>query len=221
MDLLNINLITTNSGIYLLINNINNHKYIGLAKNIRRRIRDHLNVSNNSNYQQYNTPLHQAIRKYGKNNFSLIILEEYNDYNLELLNKREQYWIKYYNTFLDNSHYNLTQGGDGTLGRKFSEQEKENKKKQMLEYYKTEKGQNKAKRHSLAMQGKNNPQYKQHSNGRSVLCIETGQVYPSAREAARNIGRAHTGIISTCNGKQQTCGGYHWQYYELDEEWVF
>ena len=47
-----------------------------------------------------------------------------------------------------------------------------------------------------------------------VLCVETGEVFPSAREASRQTG-VHRGHISSCyNGKRKTAGGYHWQKLE-------
>lgn len=43
-----------------------------------------------------------------------------------------------------------------------------------------------------------------------VVCLETGEVYPSVSEAERQTG-VHRQHISDClNGKRQTAGGYHW-----------
>lgn len=43
-----------------------------------------------------------------------------------------------------------------------------------------------------------------------VLCLETGVVYPSVREAERQTG-IHRPSISKClNGKRKTAGGFHW-----------
>ena len=55
------------------------------------------------------------------------------------------------------------------------------------------------------------------NNGRTttpkkVICVETGEVFSSIREAARYIGRANTNIIHCCTGKRELCGGYHWRY---------
>ena len=51
-------------------------------------------------------------------------------------------------------------------------------------------------------------------NTKSVLCVETGIVYSSTREAARQTGIRNTNI-SSCARKQygyKTAGGYHWKY---------
>ena len=64
----------------------------------------------------YNSKLNKAIRKYGGNTFSVTILEECNDKDL---NNREQYWIDYYDTYING--YNSTLGGEGSL--KYSDTE--------------------------------------------------------------------------------------------------
>lgn len=43
-----------------------------------------------------------------------------------------------------------------------------------------------------------------------VHCVETGEVYPSIREAARKTGAKN--IFWCCVGKRNTSGGYHWEY---------
>ena len=55
-------------------------------------------------------PLYNAIRKYGKNSFSISILED--DIPQELLDEKEMYYIDKYNTFREG--YNNTIGGGGT-----------------------------------------------------------------------------------------------------------
>lgn len=43
-----------------------------------------------------------------------------------------------------------------------------------------------------------------------VVCLETGEVYPSVHEAERQTGVYNSHISDCLNGKQQTAGGYHW-----------
>ena len=43
-----------------------------------------------------------------------------------------------------------------------------------------------------------------------VVCLETGEVYPSAREASRQTCIDRGNISSCCNGKLKTAGGFHW-----------
>lgn len=50
------------------------------------------------------------------------------------------------------------------------------------------------------------------AKGKSVLCIETGVIYSSTREAARQTGINNSSISKCCRGIQKTAGGFHWQY---------
>lgn len=43
-----------------------------------------------------------------------------------------------------------------------------------------------------------------------VLCVETGVVYPSIKDAEEAIGRQ--GVCHCISGRQKSCGGYHWKY---------
>lgn len=47
-----------------------------------------------------------------------------------------------------------------------------------------------------------------------VVCVETGVVYPSVREAERQTDIKWQNISACCNGKQKTAGGFHWQKVE-------
>ena len=52
--------------------------------------------------------IHRAILKYGKENFTVEVIEETDSTKL---NDREKYWIEYYSSF--KFGYNATTGGDG------------------------------------------------------------------------------------------------------------
>ena len=89
-------------------------KYIGqtiFSEEIRWK--DHVKEATNLNSNNYNTILNKAIRKYGKDNFQVIILED----NIEEdnLDEKEIYWIDQYKTYWkDGFHgYNMTRGGSG------------------------------------------------------------------------------------------------------------
>ncbi len=86
--------------IYLTENKINGKKYIGMCKS-----------THSNNYLGSGTTLKKAIKKYGKENFTRIILEECETF--EKLNNAEEYWIKKYNAVNSNEFYNLTSGGYG------------------------------------------------------------------------------------------------------------
>lgn len=98
------------TGIYCITNLINDKKYIGQSKTIEKRWNFHKTSSFNSLNSDYNNSIHQAIRKYGLDNFKFEILEEC---KVEELDEKEKYWIEFYQTFPPdlNKGYNLTPGG--------------------------------------------------------------------------------------------------------------
>lgn len=88
------------TGIYK-IENKNNHKcYIGQAIDINRRFKQHL--------RSFDSKVDYAIQTEGKEHFDFSIIEEC---EISVLNEREQYWIKYYNSY--EKGYNQTRGGSG------------------------------------------------------------------------------------------------------------
>ena len=96
-------------GIYKITNRINGKIYIGQSIHIEKRFRQH---QTESYYQgkHYNKILYQAIRKYGLENFTFEILEECSQ---DMLNEKEIYWIKYYDSY--NNGYNATLGGENNF----------------------------------------------------------------------------------------------------------
>lgn len=100
--------------IYMIKNLNNNKKYIGQTIDAIKRKNEHFMLLKNKKH--YNNFLQNAVNKHGINNFKFTIVEE----NIEKsnLNKREKYWIDYYNTF-GKRGYNLTSGGK--YNTKFSE----------------------------------------------------------------------------------------------------
>lgn len=52
------------------------------------------------------------------------------------------------------------------------------------------------------------------TRGKVIQCIETEQIYPSARDASRHTGIYQSSISRCCNKDYgfKTAGGYHWEY---------
>ena len=96
------------------MNKVNGHFYIGQSTRIERRFMEHFTPHNINNK---NTVLSRAFKKYGKDNFSLQILEICNP---EMLDQLE---IKYIERL--NPHYNMNEGGVGNKGHYVSEEMKE------------------------------------------------------------------------------------------------
>ena len=93
-------------GIYKITNKINNKIYIGQSVNIEQRFYTHCSDALN---KQDNNYFHNAIRKYGKENFYIDILEIC---SANELNEREIYWIKQYNSINKKIGYNSSIGGN-------------------------------------------------------------------------------------------------------------
>lgn len=97
-------------GIYKITNLINNKIYIGQSINIEKRINAHFAYAFSKGAKEYNTPIHNAIRLYGKESFKWEILKECTEEELDDL---EIYYISLYNSTDRNIGYNLTTGGFG------------------------------------------------------------------------------------------------------------
>ena len=52
-------------------------------------------------------------------------------------------------------------------------------------------------------------------NARQVVCVETGQVFQTVKQASEWAGVGDGNISRCCQGKIKTSGGFHWKYYEL------
>ena len=81
-------------GIYRITNTINGKIYVGQAKNIFIRVRDHLNASRiKNNKSRYNYVLYKAVNKYGEEHFIADVLELTLSDDLLTLNRYEYYWF--------------------------------------------------------------------------------------------------------------------------------
>ena len=54
--------------------------------------------------------------------------------------------------------------------------------------------------------------------GRPVMCVETGRVFNTAKEAAQHLGLAPSVVSRVLSGYARTAGGYHWEYIDTEEE---
>lgn len=91
--------------IYKITNTINGKSYIGQTiQNVKERFYQH--CATKCSKAVLDMAIHRAIKKYGKSNFTVEVIEEVDSTNL---NDRERYWIKYYDSY--NNGYNSTKGG--------------------------------------------------------------------------------------------------------------
>ncbi len=96
--------------IYKITNKINNKIYIGKS------------LYNKEEYLGSGISLNNAIDKYGKENFVKEIIETCE--NQKILNEREKFWIKKYNSTNRKIGYNIAEGGNGGNTRQGYDEEK-------------------------------------------------------------------------------------------------
>ena len=104
-------------GIYKYENKINHKCYIGQSIDIERRQYNHKSSVYNDKANDYNSQFHQAVRKYGFDNFNYEIIATLSpeEYSKELLDQMEKFFINYYNSYTNG--YNATPGGDENPNR--------------------------------------------------------------------------------------------------------
>ena len=95
---------TNISGIYAIVNKINNKRYIGSSKNIKHRWKQN-HIPSLKFQNHHNRHLQSSWDKYGENNFYFEILEECPK---NILLEREGYWIEKYRSWEREYGYNLT-----------------------------------------------------------------------------------------------------------------
>ena len=112
--------------IYKVTNEINNKVYIGKTIDFVKRKSAHLRCSRNESYFVF----HKALQKYGEDNFKWEIILKDKESNLS---DREKDFISEYDChYLNGYGYNMTLGGDGTLGFRHSDEYKRNLSKKMI-----------------------------------------------------------------------------------------
>lgn len=69
--------------------------------------------------------------------------------------------------------------------------------------------------------GRGCPECRKKSIGKrfskQIRCIETGIVYESMAMVEKEMGIGHSHISMCCNGKQDTAGGYHWEFVDAND----
>lgn len=210
--------------VYIHRNKSNNKVYIGQTcqpLNIRWR-------KNGTGYQG-STKFWHAIQKYGWDNFEHKIIAK--NLTKEQANELEKAMIKFYNSTDNDYGYNIQSGGnDHSMTQETKDKISQTKlsqhnhismeqRQQMQKLYKgegnpffgkkhTEETRKKMSQNHANVKGGNNP------NAKKVLCIETGIIYASAREAAEAVERSKSAITNCCSGLSNTCANLHWKWLE-------
>jgi group I intron endonuclease len=107
--------------VYLIINNINNKKYVGVThRGYLKRYHEHLRCAKNGR----KSVLYDAMRKYGIQNFSVCLIES--NISDDEIQAKERYYIEYYNSiYINRNGYNMTVGGMGMAGYRHTDRAKQ------------------------------------------------------------------------------------------------
>lgn len=108
-----------NSGVYKIINLVNNKVYIGSSNKLTKRKGYHFwQLKNN---KHYNSILQNSFNKHGILNFRFEIIENCNEENcIEI----EQLYINHFESFNPKNGYNICRYAGSVLGKKLSEETK-------------------------------------------------------------------------------------------------
>lgn len=210
--------------IYKITNVINQKMYIGKTSQTPS-IRWSQHVSSalvSPNVKDYNFLLHKAIRKYGKENFTLQIVEEVAD---TLMSARETYWIDYYKTCIlteegKTKGYNMTFGGEGSVSINY---------KEVHDLWDLGYGSRKIAQsmncHNASvvkiLSSKSNFSTKDNilrnrPNNKTVYCFDSdGKLiaeYDSIQLASETIGLDRSMISKCCSKDKRSAGGYFWSF---------
>jgi group I intron endonuclease len=204
--------------IYLIINKENGHKYIGqTTQAMNKRWQQHIVESRKMSQK----PLHRAFRKYGIDKFTIKEIDECDEH---LLNEKEEYWIKHYNTFESADGYNATSGGDKVV---FNEETKTKISEKLSNIERTSEWveniktslKEKAIRESWGCLTDKNRGNGKHSGLRvQGIHIETGEMkeWENARIAAADVAgdpNKNSNILLSAR-KGYKCYGYKWKILE-------
>lgn len=209
--------------IYKATNIINNKIYIGATKHtLESRKNGHLKQAfSKTKRKGY---FQRAILKYGIENFKWEVIDTSDNYQ-ELMIK-ENYWVKFYNSF-GKDGYNSCEGGGNTTGYKFSE-ESRLKLSRAAKTYVKEKNGFYGKTHSKELKEKwskerkgrklegewlKNIQQARKKRCKKVINIDTGEIFNSIGEAQQKY-NLKNGISNVCKGIKKTAAGQRWMFYE-------
>ena len=201
--------------------------YIGItSKDVKERWGYGQGYRNNEHFWR-------AIQKYEWKNFEHTIL--YENLTKSQACEKEKELIAFYKSTNSEYGYNHSVGGEsGSNGIKHSPEtiekirksntgqkrsietrERIRKAKTGVKY-----SEEASRKKSIALKGRKfSDETKEkigRSNGKTVVCIETGQTFYSAIQAAAHFGLSKSAVWYAIK-KGQTCKGFHWKYLEETE----
>lgn len=195
------------SCIYLWTNLVNGKKYVGQTTCFHRRMKTY-------RYTYPNAYMEHAVKKHGIDNFDITILER--DVPLDKLDEREQYWLDYYQSYDMDKGYNICKIASTTEGVTHTEEWCQKHSEWLKEKWATDEDYRKFWHDKMS--GENNYFYGKDFSGdkngraKSIICVEKNKIYTTIKEAAKENSTSRQNISHVLNGRQETAGGYHWEY---------
>lgn len=205
--------------IYKITNKQNAHSYIGQTRiDVMQRWRDHCRAAFNPESSEYNFPLHAAIRRYGKENFTIEIIETCSN---DELNNKEIYWIQYFNTY--HQGYNAALGGKGHS--KYNYDEIANfylannfSIKDTCQHFHAYDQVVYSALKSKNIDYKNLSQKGGKKVGKRIMLVEKNLIFNSMKDIDNYFGKQVHGNIRRClNGMTKSAYGYTWRELEDNE----
>ena len=195
------------SCIYLWTNLVNGKKYVGQTTCFYRRMKTY-------RYTYPNAYMEHAVNKHGLDNFDITILER--DVPLDKLDEREQYWLDYYQSYDLDKGYNICRIASTTEGVTHTEEWCKEHSEWLKDKWATDEDYRKFWHDKMS--GENNYFYGKDCSGdknghaKSIICVEKNKIYTTVKEAAKENNTSRQNISNALNGRQETAGGYHWEY---------
>lgn len=211
--------------IYKITNSINGKIYVGQTfRDVQERFKEHLRMGRKEKVG-YKSRLYYAIKKYGKDAFSVDTLEECPD---NKLNEREIYWIEKLDAF--ENGYNISLGVQKepkyhsadilTLWQQgYSAREIGNIVGISTQIVTKRLKENRITKSEIISRGNK----KEHSTRKHKAVVRISldgtetKIYQSLLDASKDTNASTGGICEVCQGKKNLAGGYRWAYYEGEE----
>lgn len=196
--------------VYVHTNRTNGKRYVGVTS--KQKVEHRWNSGRG--YKQ-NPHFYAAIEKYGWDNFDHTVL--YDVLTEQQAKDMECALIKQWDTMNVKFGYNMTSGGDGTVGCIPSLETREKLSRARMRENLSEET---LRRRSEALKGRRfQDEHKRkigEGNSKPINMFSKDgsfiRSFSSAREAEVELGISHSHISQCCNNKRSTTGGYVWKF---------